>query len=374
MLGFTGLEASVGQWLYTPPARPWSKQSLSFFFKLGNALKEHKGEKKAMDKQNIVVTFNASPEEQAVIREVLGSEASLTFLNEIAPAQREQVLERANVLFTWNLPREIPHEDYPHLQQARFMQILAVGVDHMPFVGLPSDMLIASNPGAAAAPMAEHVMAMTLALAKHLLVENEKLKHGEFEKFTPNRALAGMTAGILGFGGIGRATTHLMRAFGMKIYAINTSGVSPEPVDFVGTLHDLEHVLRESDVVVISLPLTNDTKGLIGQEQLAWMKPDAILVNVARGAIIDEEALYNHAKSHPDFLVGIDAWWTEPSLQGTFRMEYPFLDLPNVLGSPHNSAIVPGVQEHMVRQAAENIKHFLRGEKVAGIVRREDYL
>ncbi len=73
------------------------------------------------------------------------------------------------------------------------------------------------------------------------------------------------------------------------------------------------------------------------------MKPDAILVNVARVAILDEEALYTHAKSHPNFLVGIDAWWTEPFLRGTFRMEYPFLDLPNVLGAPHNSAVVANV-------------------------------
>src|SRR5205807_3680527 len=102
--------------------------------------------------------------------------------------------------------------------------------------------LAASTPGAYATPKAEHLLAMTLALAKRLLVENQKLRNGEFDQFTPNRLLAGMTAGILGFGGIGRATARLMRAFGMRIFAINSSGTSPEPTDFLGTLHDLEHV------------------------------------------------------------------------------------------------------------------------------------
>ena len=330
-----------------------------------------------MEKQNIVVTFTTSPEDKALFLETLGSEASfgsLTFLNEIPPEQREPVLERAHILLSWNFPREIHPQDYPHLQQVRFIQLLSAGADHMPFADLPPHILVASNPGAYATPMAEHVLAMTLALAKRLLVENQKLRNGEFDQFTPNRLLAGMTAGILGFGGIGRATARLMRAFGMRIYAINSSGTSPEPTDYLGTLRDLEHVLRESDVVVISLPLTKATRGLIGKEQLAWMKPDAILVNVARGAIIDEEALYSHVKSQPNFLVGIDAWWTEPFLHGTFRMEYPFLDLPNVLGSPHNSAVVPHVLVDAARQAAENVKRFLKGEKVTGIARREDYL
>jgi phosphoglycerate dehydrogenase-like enzyme len=244
----------------------------------------------------------------------------------------------------------------------------------MPFADLPPRIIVAGNPGAYATPMAEHVMAMTLALAKHLLVQQQKLKEGQFDQFTPNKMLSGMTAGILGYGGIGRATARLMRAFGMRIYAINTSGTSSEPADFVGTLRDLERVLRESDVVVLSLPLTQSTRGLIGERELGWMKPEAILINVARGALLDEEALYTHVKSHPDFLLGIDAWLIEPFLAGQFRMEYPFLDLPNVLGSPHNSGVVPGVLMGASRQAADNIRRFLKGEQVVGLVHREDYL
>src|SRR5256884_438644 len=327
-----------------------------------------------MDKQNIVVTYNASPEQKALLLEVLGSLATLTFLNEIQSAQREQTLERADVLLSWNFPREILPHEYPRLQHVKFIQLISAGADHLPFAELPSQIIVASNPGAYAAPMAEHVMAMTLALAKRLLIEHQKIKNGEFDQFTPNRMLSGMTAGILGFGGVGRATARFMRAFGVRIYALNQSGKSTEPVEFIGTLNDLEHVLRASDVVVISLPLTRATRGLIGKNGLAWMKPDAILVNVARGAILDEEALYTHLKSHPTFMAGIDAWWTEPFIHGTFRMECPFLDLPNVLGSPHNSAIVPNVLLDATRQAAENVKRFLKGEKVLGIARREDYL
>ena len=122
------------------------------------------------------------------------------------------------------------------------------------------------------------------------------------------------------------------------------------------------------------MPLTKATRGLIGKDELEWMKPDAILVNVARGAILDEEALYTHLKSHLGFMAGIDAWWTEPFLHGAFRMEYPFLELPNVLGSPHNSAVVAHVLVDATRQAAENVKHFLKREKVMGIAQREDYL
>jgi len=327
-----------------------------------------------MDKPNIVVTYDASPEQQALLLEVLGGVASLTFFTELAPGQREQALEEATILLSWNFPGEIQSQDYPHLQRILFIQLLSAGADHMPFTELPPRILVASNPGAYAIPMAEHVMAMTLALAKHLLVQQQKLKEGEFDQFTPNRMLSGMTAGILGYGGIGRATARLMRAFGMRIDAINTSGTSSEPADFVGTLRDLERVLRESDVVVICLPLTRTTRGLIGKRELAWMKPDAILVNVARGAILDEEALYTHVESHPSFLLGIDAWWTEPFLHGHFRMEYPFLELPNVLRSPNNSGVVPGVLMGATRRAAENVERFLKGEQVMGIVRREEYL
>jgi glycerate dehydrogenase len=327
-----------------------------------------------MDKQNIVVTYNPTPEEKALFLEMLGGAASLTFLTEIPPAQREKSLENATALLSWNFPREILPQEYSKLQHVTLIQLITAGADYMPFADLPTHMSIASNAGAYAIPMAEHNLAMTLALAKRLLIEHQKLRSGIFDDTTLNRSLYGATAGIIGFGGTGRATARLMRAFGMHIYALNQSGKSAEPTEFIGTLHDLEHVLRSCDVVVLSLPLIRATQGLIGKNELAWMKPDAILVNSARGAIIDEEALYIHARNHPTFMVGIDTWWEEPLRGGTFRMGYPFLELPNVLGSPHNSALDAQVILVAARQAAENITRFFKGERMMGIVRREDYL
>ena len=325
-------------------------------------------------KERIVVTYSATPQEKALFLDVLDNEATLIFLNEIPSAQREQVLDEATALLSWNFPQEISPQDYPRLKHVRLIQLVTAGADHMPFAALPLHIRCASNAGAYAIPMAEHVMAMTLALTKRLLVEQQKLQRGEFDDHTLNRSLRGMTAGIIGFGGAGLATARFMRAFGMRIYALNQSGKSNEPTDFVGTLRDLEHVLRASDVVVITLPLTRATKGLIGEKELAWMKPDAILVNVARGPILDEAALYTHLQKHPTFQAGIDTWWEEPLRGGAFRMSFPFLELPNVLGSPHNSALVSDFINDAARLAAQNVKRFLTGGEVVGSIRREDYL
>ena len=136
----------------------------------------------------------------------------------------------------------------------------------LPLKQFPEDLPIAGNGGAFAEPMAEHGLAMTLAAAKRLFIEHDNLKAGEFNQFARNKMLAGSVCGILGFGGIGKAQAKLMRGLGMKIHAINRSGATDEDVDWIGTPDQLEEFLAASDVVVLSLPLSQWTEKLFNAE------------------------------------------------------------------------------------------------------------
>ena len=243
----------------------------------------------------------------------------------------------------------------------------------MPFASLPAGVTVAGNAGGWAEPMAEHVLAMILALAKRLLVEQGELRRGAFNQEAPTRELRGGTCAILGLGGSGRAVAPLVKALGMRVVAVNSSGTTSEPVDFVGTLADLEHVLRAADVDRDHAAADRGHPRPHRRAWLGWMRPDAILVNVARGRIVDEAALYRHLVEHPRFSAGLDVWWDEPFPDDRLCIGHPFFELPNLLGSPHNSGIVPGWFELGLGRAAENVRRYLLGEPVVGLVRREDY-
>jgi phosphoglycerate dehydrogenase-like enzyme len=325
-------------------------------------------------KRMVAVSYPADEEFTRVNSEVLADEAEIVYTYELDDAQRAQTLRRAEAVLALNLADEIPDGAFAESSRLRFVQMLSAGVDTVDFSDLPDDLMVASNAGAYSVAMSEHVLAMTLSLAKRLPQRHAALAAGRFDKWRPALTLHGAICGILGLGGIGTATARLMAAFGARVHAINRSGRSTAGAEFTGTLADLDRVLAVADVLVIALPLTQATRGLIGPRELALMKPAAIVVNVARGPLIDQGALYEHLRTHPDFGAGIDTWWDEPTGDAPFRTDYPFFDLPNLLGSPHNSSIVAGAMVSAARLAAENVHRHLRNEVVTGIVRRAEYL
>ncbi|MBV9825279.1 MAG: hydroxyacid dehydrogenase [Alphaproteobacteria bacterium] len=310
----------------------------------------------------LVITYKLTERSRAIVAEELRGAAQVIYLPDLPPEQRADALRRAGAVLANDTGQELRPGESALLGRARLLQFTAAGIDWVPTRDLPPELPVAGNKGASAEPMAEHVVAMALAAAKRLFIEHDKLKQGEFNQRGPNRMLRGGVCGILGFGAVGVATARLLRPFGMKIHAVNRRGASDEPTDWIGTTEQLDELLRASDVLVISTALTTATEGLIGARELGLMKEDAALINVARGEIVDEAALYAHLTAHPRFFACIDAWWVEPVRHQRFEMSHPFLDLPNVIGSPHNSAGGGVWRDVSLRRAIANCRRALLGE------------
>ncbi|MHB1439627.1 MAG: 2-hydroxyacid dehydrogenase [Cuniculiplasma sp.] len=254
----------------------------------------------------------------------------------------------------------------------KMIQTLSAGVDLVDFSRVPSNILFCSNAGAYALPVAEHAVAMATALSKNLLLNHEKMRRGIFDQTSENSLMRGKMCGILGYGGIGREIGRICLGMGMKLQVIFRHRVD-EKFHFSGTMDSLDMVLETSDLIFVSLPLNKFTHNLITGEKLNVMRRDAIFVNIARAGIVNEHDLFEYLRANPGFRAGIDVWWQEPISTGKFEMKYPFLDLPNVLGSPHNSGIVPEIGIDSFRYAMENVDRFAKGETPKNIVKREDY-
>jgi len=315
-----------------------------------------------MSGRSVVVSFDAPPELRAAIEDTLGGLAAIAYLAEVE--ERASALSGADALLALAIASELHGEDELRLlASAGLIQLLSAGVDRVPFAQLPAGVPVAANAGAYAEPIAEHVLALALALLKRLPQNHAALARGIFDQETLTRRLSGAVVAILGFGGIGRASAKLFEVLGAHIRPIGRSA----------TREELDAVLAIADVLVISVPLTRATRGLIGRRELELMKPDAIIVNVARAEIVDEDALYEHLQRTPSFSAGLDVWWHEPAQGSPFATRRPFLELPNVLGSPHNSGNTSGTLAHTAREAARNVARHLRGEPVRHLVDRSEY-
>jgi phosphoglycerate dehydrogenase-like enzyme len=201
------------------------------------------------------------------------------------------------------------------------------------------------------------------------------------EQWTLKRTLGGKevsileerTLGILGYGGIGSAVAQIGKGFHMKIYAFSRKLVREKGVRSFQGDKGLLTVLAESDAVIVSLPLTELTNKIIGAEKLATMKKDAILVNIARGELVDETALYEHLKANPDFRYATDVWWYREGKE-SLKTTHSFFELPNFIGTPHVSGPSGLATGKPARFAVENVTRFLRGLKPRNIVNPAEYL
>jgi phosphoglycerate dehydrogenase-like enzyme len=321
------------------------------------------------------VTFTPDEKEIEVLKSTLDGISEICCLPGLDSAKRAGVLARADVVLARSLARaEVDPGEAAGLERAGLVQLIFAGVNNVPLDRLPAGVRVAGNAGAFAGPLAEHVLGMVLCLAKVMIPGHIGLAQGRFDFSVFSRELSGGTCGIIGMGGNGAAIARLMKKVGMRVVGINRSGTSTVDLDFMGTLADMDKVLETSDVVVLTVPLTRATVNMIGRRELELMKPDAILINVARGKVIDQGALYAHLKATPSFGAGIDTWWSEPGDPEGFTLDYPFFDLPNLLGSPHKADHVPAMMQRAVKMAAENVRDFLEGRPIRGEVDKADYI
>lgn len=331
--------------------------------------------KEVLMKKNVLVTYEPGEEDKKLYPEILEDLATVHYIKDEADDNRTELFKAAEIIITLSLSqKEIGLKEISLIENARFIQLIYAGADKVPVDLIPGHITMASNVGAFAGPIAEHVLALTLALAKKLIPNNRLLQNGKFDRSGFNQEIRGGVCGIIGFGGNGREIAKTMQAMGLRVHGINRSGKTDAPIDFIGSVQDMRTVLEQSHVVVVTTPLTRETKDLIGKKELEWMKEDAILINVGRGDVIHQKALYEHLKARPSFRAGIDTWWSEPAESEAFNLDYPFFELPNIIGSPHNADHVPRSMPKATIKALENVRDFLIGNEIRGVLKREDYL
>jgi phosphoglycerate dehydrogenase-like enzyme len=266
--------------------------------------------------------------------------------------------------------------------QLVWVQLHSAGADHLlDHPVMHSQVVITTASGIHATPIAEYVFASMLAHRWRVPHWTHCQREGEWPAgrwdLYARPELRGSTLGIVGYGSIGREVGRLGRAFGMQVLALRRStrragegysvagtgdpeGTVPDRIYTPDLLHDM---LARCDYVVIALPLTHDTEHFIGEAELRAMKPTAYLVNIARGAIVDEQALIQALQEGWIGGAGLDVFEQEP-----LPPDSPLWDLENVLISPHVAGFTPRYDERAVRLFAQNLARYLDDEPLLNVV------
>jgi phosphoglycerate dehydrogenase-like enzyme len=283
-------------------------------------------------------------------------------------------LPGADVLVTLTFTREMGAT----AKRLRLVQVPGAGLDRIERAALPPGAWLANAYGHETG-IAEYVLGVMLAWTRGFCRLDASLRRGVWASPwaaggvppAPAPELAGKTLGILGYGRIGRCVAARARPFGMEVRAIRRDTMRPDAdgLAFLGGPDALDEVVRRSDYVVIALPLTTATRGLLGPRELGLMKPTAVLINVARAAIVDEEALYRALAQGTIAGAALDVWYRYPTGAGpTPPARHAFQELPNVLMTPHVAGWTEGTREARAKLIAANIHRVARGEPPVNLV------
>ncbi|MGB6406121.1 MAG: D-glycerate dehydrogenase [Planococcus donghaensis] len=281
---------------------------------------------------------------------------------ENTPAPREKLLEEAkeaHALWTM-LSDRVDREVFEAAPNLKIVSNLAVGYNNIDLEAAHKHGVTVTNtPDVLTESTADLTFALLLATARRVIEAEKTVRSGEWRSWTPmgmtGQNVGGATLGIIGMGRIGEAVARRAKGFGMDILYHNRTRRSLEDVRYA----EFEELLKTSDFVVILTPLTPETKGMIGTKELAMMKESACLINVARGGIIDEMALYEALKEKQIWGAGLDVFEQEP-----VPTDHPLLTLPNVTVLPHIGSATVQTRLEMLALNAEAIKACFENKSV----------
>ena len=267
--------------------------------------------------------------------------------------------------------------DLPRPEGLLLFQVPGAGYDAVDLGAVPGSAVVCNCFGHEQA-IAEYVMAALLERHVPLANADRHLRRGEWTYWAGvaervHGELAGKTIGLLGFGHIGKAIAARAKAFEMIVHVGNRSPVAVSPVvDRSFTLDNLAEFWRSADFIVVSVPLTAETTGIVDAKAFATMRPSAVVLNVGRGPTIDERALYDALNEGRIAGAIIDTWYRYPSpaQPGILPSELPFHTLPNLVMTPHMSGWTPGTIQRRQQTMAENIGRRAEGRPCINVVRQ----
>lgn len=283
----------------------------------------------------------------------------------------EDELRDAEIAIAWSLRPE----QLKTAKKLRWMHSPAAAVHQLMFPELVNSDIVLTNAREVHGPVvAEHVIALVFALAKKIpevvrLQQRHVWGQETIWRSRPRpREVAGATLGLIGLGSIGRETARRASAMGMRVIAVreHADRAKPEYVEQVLPVRELSRLLAESDYVVLAVPVTPSTRGLLSAERIPMMKPEACVINVGRGALLDEAALADALRQHRIGGAALDVFEQEP-----LPPESPLWDLENLLITPHTAGLTDKLWERHYALIRENLQRYLAGKPLQAMVDKQ---